>query len=107
LVDLYSGKENPEVELSADAAEVIYGDLDGRAADFKAEGEPASPLGFRGFVVTPSGEARSVLRVTHDSVYSVRNGAHEKLADPAGKYYNLILDDVRTRLSQDVLDALP
>jgi hypothetical protein len=50
---------------------------------------------------------KPVLRVTKDSVYSIGGGAHEKLADPAGKYYNLILNDIEARLSQHVLKALP
>jgi hypothetical protein len=106
-VDLYSGRENPEVELSTRAAEELYGDLEGRATEFQAAAEPEGLLGFRGFVVTPSGDTRPTLRVTKDSVYSIRGGAHEKLPDPAGKYYKLILDDVKTRLTKDVLDALP
>ncbi|WP_117211192.1 hypothetical protein [Allorhizocola rhizosphaerae] len=107
MVDLYSGRENPKVELSSGVAEEIYGDLDGRAKEFQAVAEPDSKLGFRGFVVTPTGDGKPVLRVTKDSVYSIRSGTHEKLADPAGKYYNLVLNDVKPRLPKDVLDNLP
>ncbi len=107
LVDVYSGKENPKVDLSTRVAEEIYGDLDSRATEFLAAAEPDAKLGFRGFVVTPSGDAKPVLRVTPDSVYSIRGGKHEKLTDPSGKYYQLILTDVKPRLPQDVLNALP
>lgn len=106
VVDLFSGRENPEVELSSGVAEQIYGDLDGRATEFQAAAQPDAKLGFCGFVVTPSGDAKPVLRVTKDSVYSIRGGKHEKLADPTGKYYNLILNDVKAQLSGDVLKAL-
>jgi hypothetical protein len=107
MVDLYSGRENPKVDLSAGVAEQIYGDLDGRDTEFQSAAEPDAGLGFRGFVVTPSGDAQPTLRVTQDSVYSSRSGIHRKLDDPSGKYYNLIRDDVKTQLSQDVLAALP
>jgi hypothetical protein len=107
MVDLYSGRENPKVELSSRVAEEIYGDLDGRAAEFQAATAPDSPLGFRGFVVTPSTDAQPTLRVTKNSVYSIRGDEHRKLTDPQGKYYQLILEDVKARLSQDVLKALP
>jgi hypothetical protein len=107
LVDLYSGRENPEVELSATVAEEIYGDLDGRAAEFQPATEPTGTLGFRGFVVTPSDPARPVLRVTPDSVFAVRDDSYRRLADPGHTYYRLILDDVKPRLSQDVRTALP
>jgi hypothetical protein len=107
LVDLYSGRENPEVELSAGVADEMYGDLDGRAADFQPATEPTGTLGFRGFVVTPSDGVRSVLRVTPDSVYAVRDGGYRRLADPGRAYYRLILDDVTPQLSQDVRKALP
>jgi hypothetical protein len=107
LVDLYSGKENPKADLSTRVADQIYGDLDGRDAEFQSAAEPDAVLGFRGFVVTPSDDARPVLRVTQDSVYADRGGVHKKLADPSGKHYKLIRDDVKTQLSQDVLKALP
>ena len=106
VVDLYSGRENPKVELSSGVAEQIYGDLDGRAAEFQAAAVPDVRLGFRGFVVTPGDDAKPVLRVTKDSVYSIRDGMQQKLADPTGKYYHLILNDVKTHLSEDVLKAL-
>jgi hypothetical protein len=106
-VDLYSGRENPEAALSDPTAEELYRDLDARAAEFQAAAEPGSMLGFRGFVVTPAGDAKPVLRVTQDSVYSVRGQEHRRLADPSGTYYRLVLEDLKPRLSQDVLDALP
>ncbi|MEU7822869.1 hypothetical protein [Catellatospora sp. NPDC049133] len=105
-VDLFSGRENPETALSASVAERIYGELSGRATDFQDAADPATPLGFRGFVVTPRTGAHPVLRVTRDAVYTIRDGVHRKLADPAGAYYRTILDDIRSRLPQDVIDAL-
>ncbi|MEV4416960.1 hypothetical protein [Catellatospora sp. NPDC049609] len=106
-VDLFSGRENPQVALSDGAAEQLYGDLDARAAEFQAAAEPPAPLGFRGFVVDPPVDARPVLRVTQDAVYSVRGQEHRKLADPSGRYYRLVLDDVTPHLAQDVRAALP
>lgn len=106
-VDLFSGRENPETSLSAPVAERIHRDLDGRAAEFQDVPEPAAPLGFRGFVVTPGSGAHPVLRVTPDAVYAIRDGGHRKLADPTGAYYRAVLDDIRSRLPQDVVDVLP
>lgn len=106
-VDLFSGRENPEAALSAPVAERIHAELARRAADFQDAAEPAAPLGFRGFVVTPHTGADPVLRVTQDAVYTIRDGLHRKLADPTGAYYRTILDDVRAQLPQDVLAALP
>ncbi|GAB4057663.1 hypothetical protein [Catellatospora paridis] len=108
-VDLFSGRENPETSLSSPVAERIHRDLDSRAAEFQDVPEPAAPLGFRGFVVTPgSGPGpHPVLRVTQDTVYAVRDGAYRKLADPTGTYYRAILDDVRPRLPRDVVEVLP
>lgn len=106
MVDLYSGRQNPEVELSPQVADEIHGELDRRAAELTSPAEPPAPLGFRGFVITPSGDSRPVLRVTRDSVYAIRDGVTEKLTDPEGRFYDLVLEDVRTRLPRDVLDAL-
>ncbi|WP_144119226.1 hypothetical protein [Catellatospora sichuanensis] len=106
-VDVFSGRENPETALSAPVAERIYADLDSRAAEFQDVPEPAAPLGFRGFVVTPGSGSHPVLRVTQDAVYAVRDGTHRKLADPTGAHYRTILDDVRPRLPQDVVEVLP
>jgi hypothetical protein len=107
LVDLYSGRDSPQVDLSSQAADELYGELDGRADEFSDSSEPAPALGFRGFVVTPTAESRPVLRVTKESVYAVRGDKHELLADPEGRYYRLILDDVSGELTPDVLSALP
>ncbi|GIG00499.1 hypothetical protein [Catellatospora citrea] len=106
-VDLFSGRENPETALSTPVAERIHQDLDSRAAEFQDAPEPAAPLGFRGFVVTPGSGPHPVLRVTPDTVYAVRDGGHRKLADPTGTFYRAILDDIRPRLPRDVVDALP
>ncbi|WP_155373456.1 hypothetical protein [Catellatospora vulcania] len=106
-VDLFSGRENPEAALSIPVAERIHAELAGRAAEFQDTAQPAAPLGFRGFVVTPSTGAHPVLRVTPDTVYSVRHGVHRRLADPTGAFYRTILDDVRPRLARDVVAVLP
>jgi len=107
LVDLYSGRDSPRVDLSSPAADELYNELDGRAGEFSDASEPAPALGFRGFVVTPGGESLPVLRVTEESVYAVRGDKHELLADPEGRYYRLILDDVSSELAPEVLSALP
>lgn len=106
-VDLFSGRENPETALSVPVAERIHDELAGRAVEFQDTTEPAAPLGFRGFVVTPDNGPHPVLRVTQDAVYTIRDGVYRKLADPTGAYYRTILDDVRPRLPQDVVAALP
>lgn len=108
MVDIFSGRENPKAGLSSGVAEQIYGELDGRSAEFQTAAEPAAALGFRGFVITAAGDdAKPVLRVLKDSVYSIRGGAHQKLPDPSGKYYTLVLNDVKPKLSQEVVSALP
>lgn len=107
LVDLYSGQRNPEVELSAPVAEQVYRELAGRAGDFGPGEEPASVLGFRGFVVTPGDGSIPVLRITTDTVYATRVDGVTVLADPEGRYYDLVLSDVKPRLAPGVVDALP
>lgn len=107
LVDLYSGQQNPEVELSAPVGEQVYRELEDRAADFSPGEEPAPVLGFRGFVVTPGDGSLPVLRITADTVYATRVDGIKVLADPEGRYYDLVLSDVGSRLAPGVLDALP
>ncbi|MEV6691403.1 hypothetical protein AB0M35_08035 [Micromonospora sp. NPDC051196] len=107
LVDLYSGKESPEVSLNTQVADDLYSQVNGRTGEFVETDEPEPTLGFRGFLVTPADDALPTLRITQTDVYTIDGADRRRLADPGGHYYKLVLDDISGDLPQEVLNALP
>lgn len=109
VVELYSGRENPEVDLDASVADQLYA----RLADQEAAGElepgepPESGLGFAGFVVRPADTSRPALRILTDAVYFDRSGTSMRLDDPHGSFYALVYDAVRPLLDDAARKALP
>lgn len=109
LVELYSGRENPEVDLSASAADQLYA----RLADREAAGElepgepPESGLGFAGFAVRPADTSRPALRILTDAVYLDQAGTSMRLDDPHGSFYALVYDAISPLLDDATRAALP
>ena len=108
-IDVFSGRENPRVNLDEAVTRGLYAML----ADQEAAGplSPAAPpeegLGFRGFILTPSDSSLPVLRILPTTVYVNRSGSYQQLPDPNMNFYNLIYDAIRPLIGDDVRAALP
>ena len=107
LIDLYSGRQRPEVGLSTKVADDLYGQVNDRTGEFVDADGPEAMLGFRGFLVSPADDTLPNLRITRTDVYTIDGADRRRLADPEGHYYNLVLDDISGDLSHEVLSALP
>lgn len=101
VVDIYSGRENPVVELDAATADELYAMVaDHEAAgDLGAEASPLPGLGFRGFVVTPIDQDRPMLRVLPGSI---RVGPDEAdiLRDPTTSFFDAIASALTPELRE-------
>jgi hypothetical protein len=109
VVDAFSGRENPRVDLEASVSLQLYAML----ADQKSAGLlrraslPDQDLGFRALVVTPADAALPVLRILPTAVYVSDAGTYLKLDDPDGLFYIRVRDAIRPLLADDVRGVLP
>lgn len=108
-IDVFSGRENPRVDLDAAVTTSLYAML----ADQEGAGLlrpavlPEQGLGFRGFVLTPADSSLPVLRILPTAVYVNRSGSYQQLPDPNMHFYNRVYDAIRPLIGDDVRDALP
>ncbi|MGC3994471.1 MAG: hypothetical protein QM779_10255 [Propionicimonas sp.] len=109
VVELYSGRENPEVALDAGVADELYRMLaDQEAAGLLEPGDaPTSDLGFAGLLVVPADTSRPSLRVLPTAVYLEQDGRPSRLDDPDGNFYSRVYDAIRPLLEDSVRQALP
>ena len=108
-VDLYSGRENPELSLNPSVGRELYlmiEDIDA-AGLLKPSDPPEFGLGFRGFVVTPSDPSLPVLRIVPKTVYSIRGGSYEQYFDAEETIYNRVYHALATQLPEGVPEAPP
>ena len=108
-VDIYSGRENPQLSLDPSVGRELYlmlEDLDA-AGLVKPSDPPSFGLGFRGFVVTPSDPSLPVLRIVPKTVYSTRAGSDGQIEDPEENFYNRVFHALRPLLPDGVPEALP
>lgn len=104
-VDLFSGRENPVVQLPATVTDELYALLDDRAGSAVNTDPHQGILGFRGFVVTPLDDPdRGVLRVLPDAVQFGPIHDYKRLDDPV--FFEFVLEAIRGSLSDDVLKAI-
>lgn len=107
VVDLYSGRENPTVQLDPLVADQLYDALAGLApTGLELTDLPDPGLGFRGFVVTPPDDTRPVLRVLPGTVVVDPDGTPEILADSSGRVFAAILDSLPIELRDQVAALL-
>jgi hypothetical protein len=103
-VSVFSGREEPEFELS-DAAivrlESLLAELDSAFADGSSS---AGRLGFRGFVVHDSDGSEFI--VAPDQIGRVSGGI-EQTAQSAGEEYATIYDDVSDDFSSEIENIIP
>lgn len=109
-VDVFSGRQNPEVPLSPGAAEQLTQFIAEHEQDATSVDEPEWPLGFRGFVVTfddAQGSASwASVRVQPNAVY-VDDGANLlRITDSSGTAYSLVWTDIQDDLAADVREAI-
>ncbi|MCC6498400.1 MAG: hypothetical protein IT193_19300 [Propionibacteriaceae bacterium] len=108
-VDIYSGRENPELPLDPSIARGLYlmlEDIDA-AGLVKPSDPPSLNLGFRGFVVTPSDTSMPVLRILPKTVYSVQGGTYEKFDDFDENFYTRVYHALGPQLPEAVPEARP
>ena len=108
-VDLYSGRENPELPLNPSVGRELYlmlKDIDA-AGLLKPSDPPEFGLEFRGFVVTPSDPSLPVLRILPKTVYSIRAGSYEQYFDAEENIYNRVYHALSSQLPEGVPEALP
>lgn len=106
-VDLFSGRENPVVEISESVTDELYALLDDKAAAAVNTDPREELLGFRGFVVTPVDDPDGrVLRILPDAVRFGPVHDYRRLDDPEQVFFRFILDSIRGSLSDDVLKAI-
>ncbi len=104
-VDLFSGRENPVVQLPATVTDELYALLDDRAGSAVNIDPHQGILGFRGFIVTPLDDPdRGVLRVLPDAVQFGPIHDYKRLDDPV--FFEFVLEAIRGSLSDDVLKAI-
>ncbi len=103
-VDVFSGQENPVVELDASIADELYA----MVADHEAAGEledeapPEGVLGFRGLVVHPADDVRPTLRILPGAVYVDPDGDAKLLRDPSARFFQA----VATALTPELRDLV-
>lgn len=109
IVDLYSGRENPQLPLDPDVAEEMYLMIgDSAAAGEVIPADPPDPgPGFRGFVVTPADANLPVLRILPTAVYLDESGTPGRVDDPGSGFYNRVYDAIRPLLDDATRTALP
>lgn len=105
-VDVFSGRENPVVELDSDVADELYALFDDNSGSAEPVDPPELALGFRGFVVTPADAARPTLRIRSDAVFYGPEEAHRRIPDPDGVFFGTVLDAIRGSLPPEVLEAI-
>ena len=109
LIDAFSGRENPRVNLDDAVTKQLYA----MVSDQKAAGLleraalPEQELGFRALVVTPADASLPVLRILPTAVYVNNSGSYLRLDDPDGQFYSRVYYAIRTLIPDDVRGALP
>lgn len=108
-VDLYSGRENPELQLSPSVGRELYLMLEDITAGglLKPSDPPEFGLELRGFVVTPSDPSLPVLRIVPKRVYLVRAGSYEQYFDTDENFYNRVYHALASQLPEGVPEAPP
>lgn len=109
-VDIFSGRENPVVDLPESTTDQLYALLAARADDLPhphPNTSLGSQLGFRGLVVTPAGsENRSRLRLVSGLVYVGSDDDHQLADDVDNLMYQLVMDAIRDSLPEEVVTAI-
>lgn len=109
-VDIFSGRENPVIDLPASATDELYALLAARMDDPPhphphASFEPG--LGFRGLVVTPAdSENRSRLRLLPGLVHVGSDDDFKLVDDDDQLMFQLVLNAIRDSLPEEVLTAI-
>lgn len=103
-VDIFSGRENPVVELDVSIADELYAMVgDHQAAgELEDEAPPEGVLGFRGLVVHPADDQRPILRILPGAVYVDPDGDAQLLRDPSARFF----DAVATVLTPELRDLV-
>ena len=108
-IDVFSGRENPRVNLDAAITGQLYAMLSDQEAAglLKPAALPEQGLGFRGFILTPADTSLPVLRILPTAVYVNRSGPYLRLDDPNERFYTRVYDAIRPLIGEDVRTALP
>ncbi len=105
-VDIYSGRQNPVVELEPNLADELYALLDDRAGALQETEPPELALGFRGFVVHADG-GRPQLRILPDTVYVIQaEDRYHRLSDPDKVFHRIVFAAVRDSLPAEVVKVI-
>lgn len=107
MVDIFSGRQNPETPLEPALVDELFSMLEDQGASLVPIKEPDLKLGFRGFVVTSPDESRPSLRISPRTVYVVTGGSWEELADPEQNFYSRLYAAIDQALADDVREAIP
>lgn len=105
VIDVYSGRENPHLALSPEAANALETELAAATGTF-APGEAVEGLGYRGFVLdaTHGGKTYTYTLLPDSVVRTDSAGTVETSADRAQDAYRIVWADVSDDFD-DVLDA--
>ncbi len=109
-IDVFSGRENPRVNLDAAVTRrrcMRCSPTRKAAGLLRPAVLPEQGLGFRGFVLTPADSSLPVLRILPTTVYVNRSGSYQQLPDPNMHFYNRVYDAIRPLIGDDVRAALP
>ncbi len=109
LIDAFSGRENPRVNVDDAVTKQLYAMFfDQKAAGLLEPADlPEGELGFRALVVTPADTSLPVLRILPTAVYVNDSGSYLRLDDPDGQFYSRVYYAIRTLIPDDVRGALP
>lgn len=105
-VQIFSGRENPVVELSGPVTDELYALLDDDAGAAEHVDPHQAVLGFQGFAVTPVDEDRPILWVLPTQIRFGPVHDYKGFDDPDQVFFRLILDAIRPSLPDDVLKAI-
>jgi len=108
-IDVFSGRENPRVNLDAAVTGQLYAMLSDQeaAGPLKPAALPEQGLGFRGFILIPADTSLPVLRILSTAVYVKGSGPYLRLDDPNEHFYTRVYDAIRPLIGEDVRGALP
>lgn len=105
-VQIFSGRENPVVELSGSVTDKLYALFDQHAGAAEHVDPHQSVLGFQGFAVTPVDTDRPSLWALPTQVRFGPIQDYQGFDDPDQVFFRLILDAIRPSLPDDVLQVI-
>lgn len=107
-VDVYSGRQNPVVPLSADALDELQGLIEDNEREPATDDSSDDGLGFRGLVVMREApnDGWTIARVVPDAVIVTKGTEVTRIADPDGTAFDLTWNDIRGELDPEVVTAV-